>query len=234
MSLLTIIQGACDRLNLVRPSAVVSNTTDENVRKLFGLAQQEGKELAGRGTWQRLTSEKTFITIAAETQTTAVPTDFDWYIPDTMFNRTRSRPFGEPLSPDDWQLAKATVVAYLNPSFRFRGNAILIMPAPSAGDTCAYEYISKNWCQSNASVGQSSWAADTDTALLDEELHIQGLCWRWKSALKLDYAEEFATYERNVNQATDRDGARPRISTSSSRSFKAPWARQNGDYTVTP
>lgn len=234
MSLLTIIQGACDRLNLVRPTTVVSNTTDENVRKLYGLAQQEGKELAGRAAWQALTAEKTFTTIAAETQTSAVPTDFDWYIPETMFNRTRGREFGDPLSPSDWQLAKATVSTFFNPSWRLRGNSILIMPAPSAGDTCAYEYITKNWCQSNAAVGQAAWAADTDTAILNEEWIIQGLCWRWKSALKLDYAEEFATYERNINQAMDRDGARPRISTSPSGGRNAPWRLQQGDYTVTP
>src|ERR1043166_849797 len=109
MSLLAIIQGACDRLNLVRPSTVVSNTTDENVRKLYGLAQQEGKAMARHATWQALTTEKTFTTVAAEEQTSAVPTDFDWYIPDTMFNRTLGRPFGEPLSAAEWQLAKASV-----------------------------------------------------------------------------------------------------------------------------
>ena len=36
---------------------------------------------------------------------------------------------------------------------------ILINPAPSAGHTFAYEYMSKNWCESSGGTDQAAWAA---------------------------------------------------------------------------
>ena len=216
MSLLTIIQGAVDRIgSMTRPTTVVTNT-DPTIRQLLSLAQQEGKELARIGDWQALKSEKTFITVALESQATAspvaIPTDFDWYLADTMYNRTSRRKVNGPLSGIEWQQMKATLVTLVNPAFRFRGNAIFISPTPTAGETVAYEYMTKNWCQSSLAVAQSAWAADTDTAVLDEEFHILGLHWRWKKAKGLDYAEEFSTYQMQTEQALMRDGGRPRIS----------------------
>jgi hypothetical protein len=212
MTILSIVNNAQDRLGLPRASAVMVSS-DETVVQLRGLAQQEGRELAREGAWQALTSEKTFTTVAAAAQTSSVPTDFDWYIPDTMFNRTRTRRVEGPVTAAIWQDIQASLVTYVNPAFRIRGSTILITPTPSAGDTVAYEYVTKNWCQSVASVAQALWTVDTDTALVDEELHTLGIVWRFKKAKGFDYAEEFTTYQVQVKQALNRDGARPRIST---------------------
>lgn len=228
MSLLTIVRACCDRLSLNRPSVVVA-ANDVTHLQLLGLAQEEGKQLAREGTWRALTSEHTFTTVALAAQTSSLPTDFDWYRPDTMFNRTTRRRVAGPLSAEQWQLAQASLVTYVNPAFRMRGTSILISPTPTAGQTVAYEYITKNWCQSNASVGQAAWAADDDTALLDEELHILGIVWRWKKAKGLDYAEEFTTYQYQVAQALIRDGGRPRISQDVGSIDRVPNSPQNPD-----
>lgn len=231
MSLLSIIQAVCDRCSLVRPT-VVTTATDITHLQLLGLAQQEGRELARVGTWRALTSEHTFTTVAAAAQTSSVPSDFDWYIPDSMFNRTSRRRVAGPLSPEEWQQTQATLVTYVNPAFRMRGSsssAILMSPTPTAGHTVAYEYITKNWCQSNASAPLSAWAADTDTAILDEELHTLGIVWRWKKAKGFDYAEEFTTYQYQVAQALMRDGGRPRISTDGAAMSRAPNSPQVPD-----
>lgn len=225
MSLLTIIQDVCDRLSLQRPSAVISST-DQVVRTLLGLAQQEGKEMARRATWQALTTEKTFTSVAAELQPSTIPTDFDYYLPDTFFNRTSRRKVEGPLTAEEWQRTKATLVVRVNPCFRLQGGNLYITPVPSAGDTFAYEYLSKNWCQSNASVGQSAWAADSDTALIDEELHKLGIIWRFKKSKGFDYGEDFASYERSLTQAMVRDGAKPRIYTDGMGRERVPNAPQ--------
>ena len=212
MSLLTIIQRACDRLTIPRPTAVVAST-DQATLNLLGLAQEEGKELSARAAWQAITTEKTFTTVAAALQTSAVPADFDWYIPETMFNRTSRRQVYGPLSQHEWQQIQASLTTLVNPAFRFRGNNILISPTPTAGQTVAYEYVSKNWCESSGGTDQPSWAADTDVGLLDEELMVLGVIWRFRKSKGLDYAEEFRTYENRVNLAMTRDGAKPRIDT---------------------
>jgi hypothetical protein len=230
MSLITIIQNAADRLSLPRPSAVVLSS-DQTVAQLLGLAQQEGKELARAGAWQALVAEQTFLTVAQEAQGNAIPADFDWIVPDTAFNRTARRRLAGPLTAPDWQSSKATVTL-VDPAFRLRGNAMLLTPAPGPGETIAYEYVSRNWCRSGGGAPQAAWGADHDTALIDEELHTLGIVWRFKKSKGFDYAEDFATYQIQVKQALNRDGARPRISTGPASGARMPMAPQVPDTLV--
>lgn len=210
MTLLTVIQNSCDRLGITRPTVAYAST-DQQILQLVGLAQQEGKELSKRHPWQALTKEKTFTTTAAETQTSAIPSDFDRFVDETMYNRSQTRGIAGPLSPQEWQFNKSVVASTIIQAFRQRGNSILITPTPTAGETVAYEYISANWCQSNAAVERSAWAADADTGIVSEELMTLGVIWRWQKAKGLDYAESFRTYEIQLAQISNRDGGKARL-----------------------
>lgn len=207
MTLLTLINNAQDTLTLPRSTVVVSST-DQAVRTLLALANQEGRELMRRYNWQALVTENTFTSLAQASQTGAIPTAFDRFINNSMFNRTRKRRVTGPLGPEEWQAQQALTASLLTDAFRIRGSAILITPTPPAGDTYAYEYVSKNWCQTSGGTGQAAWEADTDTGVLDENLMLLGLIWRWRKARGFDYAEEFNTYEKEVMQAAMRDGAK--------------------------
>lgn len=221
MSLLTIVQNACDRLGFVRPSSVVNNS-DQNARVLLGLANEEGRQLARRYPWQAITREHSFGTVADQEDYT-LPTDFDRIINDTFFNRTQRERVGGPISAEDWQHTQASMVNYVNPAFRFRGNEILITPTPEGVETFAYEYISKNWCSSaDGNTLQDAWNEDADLGLLDEELMTLGVVWRFLASRGMDYAEAMQKYEVEVYQALLRDGARPRITTSVSMMDRVP------------
>jgi hypothetical protein len=78
---------------------------------------------------------------------------------------------------------------------------------PVAGDTIAFEWVSKNWV-TVAAGGTSTWTADADTGLLDEEIMTQGVIWRWKAAKGLEYAEDYNKYERLVADQMGRDGGK--------------------------
>lgn len=208
MSFLTVVQNACDRIGIQRPSAAYSSS-DQQIIQIVGLAQQEGIDLAKRHTWQALTTEKTFTSIAAETQTGAIPTDFDRIIDGTFFNRSQTRQVQGPLTPEQWQFHKGVVATTIVEAYRIRGSAILLTPTPAAGQTYAYEYVSKNWCESSGGTDQALWAADTDTGILSEELMTLGIIWRWQKAKGLDYAESFRTYELQIAVAASRDGGKP-------------------------
>lgn len=220
MSLLTLIQNTAGRVGITRPTSAYSST-DQQVIQLVALAQQEGKELAKRHSWQKLTSEKTFTSIAAETQTSAIPDDFDRFVDETFFNRTMKRFVDGPLTPQEWQYHKGVVATTIIEAFRVRGNSLMLTPTPAAGSTYAYEYVSKNWCESSDGTDQSAWAADTDVGILDEELMTLGVIWRWQRAKNLDYAESFNTYEMQVAQAITRDGGKPRLNTGRDTSHRA-------------
>jgi len=84
----------------------------------------------------------------------------------------------------------------------------LAFPVPTAGHTIAFEWVTKNWCESSVGTGQSAWAADNDVGRLDEGLMTAGLIWRWKESQGLEYAEDFRKYEILVNDAIARDGVK--------------------------
>lgn len=224
MSLLTIIQDAAGRLGLSQPSSVIGSSVQQT-KNLLAAAQVEGKSLAKRHAWQILTAEQTFTATATETQSSAVPTDFDRFVDETFYNRTQKRPVYGPLSAREWQFAKSVVTAVIIESFRQRGSStdLLMTPTPTAGDSYAYEYISKNWCESSGGTNQSAWAADTDTGILDEELMTRGVMWRFLRGNGLDYGEEFRDYEMMVRQAISRDGGKRTLNTGA-RGSRAPHA----------
>lgn len=213
MSLLTIVQGACARLSLPVPTGVVTSTSDVTAQQMWRLANEEGRELSRRAAWKALLREQTFTTVATAAQTSALASDLDWIVPDTMWNRTSDRKVFGPVSPQDWQRLQAIPVGSIDLAYRIRATSLLMTPTPTAGETVAYEYVTNKWCQTSGGTAQTDWAADTDTALLDEELHTLGLVWRFKRAKGLDYSQEIQNYEVQVRQALLREGTRPRIST---------------------
>jgi hypothetical protein len=99
----------------------------------------------------------------------------------------------------------------VNPTFRIRGDALLMSPNPPAGETVAYEYVSKNFCKAAGGTGQADWALDADLGRLDEGLMALGLVWRFRQVKGLSYAEDLNLYERRVSDAEMRDGVKPRI-----------------------
>ena len=202
------------RLSLPVPSAIVGST-DKQVIQLLALVNQEGRSLARRGPWEMLVEERTFGTIASPGQAGAIPADFDRFVPNSFFNRSTRRPVYGPVTPQQWQWIQAQPVystVYL--AYRRRTGQFLITPTPVAGETIAYEYVSSNWAKSAGGTPLPAFQADTDAAFLDEELITLGAVWRYLRAKGLDYAEEMATYEREVEQALARDGGSSAISMS--------------------
>jgi hypothetical protein len=211
MSFLTLVQNSAKRLGLANPASAYG-ATDNQIVQLVALAQEEGIELARRHPWQVLTKEKTFTGTAAAAQSGAIPSDFDRFVDGTFFNRTQKRDVFGPISPQDWQFTQSVVSQTITESFRRRGDSILITPTPNGTDTYAYEYISTQWCESSGGTDQSSWASDTDTGLISEELMTLGVIWRFLRAKGFDYAEAFRTYELQVAQAFSRDGGKRTLS----------------------
>jgi len=180
MSLLSMVQDAATRIGLAVPSTIITNT-DLKYKELLVLANQEGQELARAVQWQEIITETTFTTLAQAAQTSAIPVDFDRFVDDSMYNRTRRRKIFGPITAQEWQARQAlNLAATVNYWFRVRGSQILITPSPTAGETVAYEYLSNKWCSSSdGSTKRSSWADDTDIGIIPETLMSKGITWRW-------------------------------------------------------
>jgi hypothetical protein len=143
----------------------------------------------------------------------ALPSDFHHPLDNTFWDRSRFWSMRGPLSPQQWQLYKSSVIgrASIQRRFRFRregGNTVLsIDPVPTDnGSALVFEYVSNAWCQSSGGTPQTQWLADTDTGLLDEDLLMLGTRWRVMKRLGFSYADELDEYEREVSKAVARDG----------------------------
>lgn len=210
LTCLQIIQTVCKRIGILAPNAAVT-ATDQQILQLVAICEEEGQDQARRYGWQVLQSEATFTTVAAQQQTTlsAVAPNLNYIVNDTIWNRSLRRPVYGPRSQQDWQESKAMQLNGPFNSFRVIGDAINFYPNPAAGETCAFEYISKNWVSTSTGGTSSMWTNDSDVPLLDDQLIILGTRWRWKQAKGLDYAEDFATYERRITDAMTRDASKP-------------------------
>lgn len=218
LSCLQIIQTACRRIGILSPNAAISST-DAQIIQLLSLSEEEGQEQAKRYTWQALQNEATFTTVAAQVQTTvaAITTGFNYIVNDTIWNRTLRRPVYGPKSQQDWQQAKAMQINGPFNSFRIIADSINFYPSPVAGQSCYFEYISKNWIDTSAASTSSIWTNDADTPKLDDQLMILGTIWRWKAEKGLDYAEDYAKYERMIADAMARDGGKSTLNMSGAK-----------------
>jgi hypothetical protein len=180
---------------------------------LLAIANTDGELLAQEFQWQQLMVQTSFVTTATETQTNAtLPTDFDRFVDETMFNRTTNLPVVGPINPREWQELLANGINVSVPRYRIRGDLILFNPTPVAGQSVYYEYVSKNWCETSGGTGQSAWAADNDVAVLPDNLLVLGLVWRWRQAKGLDYTQDYETWNTQANRIAARQGAKRKLS----------------------
>ena len=211
MSLLTIVQNFCRRTKLPVPSTVMGST-DTQVLQILALLEEEGNDLAARGSWQELTFETSVTTTANESQgtmDTLCPNGFRYIKNQTIWSRTRRLPVCGPLDAQEWQMLKALFVNGPYYRFRIRGNELLVNPTPPADESWYWEYVSQNWILgADLTSYRQYFSLDTDTVILPETLVLMGLRWRWKKEKGLDYAEDMRTYEMQIKDAMGRDGGK--------------------------
>jgi hypothetical protein len=196
---------------LPNPNIVISNP-DPDYLQIYQLLEEECDELSSEYPWQYLVNEATWSSLNLEDQgdiNTLATNGFRYMIKDGFWDRTQRLPIIGPLSEQDWQSIKAIIVTGPRFQWRFRGNHLLINPAPPAGHTLAFEYCSKNWVNVTGAGAtfQDFFSNDTDTVLLPDKLVLMGLRWRWKKEKKFAYAEDQESYELMKADSKTRDKA---------------------------
>ena len=216
MSLLSIVQDACRHpsLTLPVPVSVVGND-QSSAPALLMAAKEELDSLATRHNWQRLAAGHTFLATASVVQlpASAISSNFDRMVNDTLFNVTQKKQIVGPISPEDWVRNFAMSTMPVNPVYRISNNTILIQPAPTSGDSIFYEYITHLKARSNVGASQTNWQADSDTCVFREDIVTLGVVWRYRRGKGYPYNADQEEYERRVSDAISRDGARTRITT---------------------
>lgn len=211
LTLLQLTQAACGEMGLPSPISVVDSNNLIAVQ-LLALANREAKECIrranGAGGWQAMRREIVFPMVPGQ-QAYALPADFDYLIPGTMWDRGYRWQVIGPLSPQEWQVLKSGL-SPTGPRRRFRimQAKLYFDPVPLDTNTLVYEYYSTSFGLALDGVTvKSLFTLDTDTYALPDDLLVQGMIWRWRRAKGLAYDQEFQTYEDAVQRELARDSS---------------------------
>ncbi len=213
-TLLTLINDVIDELALPSVTSVIG-TTDDQVRQLLALANQEGRSTSqlffgAKGGWQALRQLCT-ITLINGTSSYALPTDFRAPITSTFWDVAHKWQLLAYLSPQEWDVL-VYGISPTGPRMRCRiyNNLLNINPTPGAGDagnTLVTEYYSNNWAMDADGVTpRAKWTADNNTYRLDDDTMRLGIKWRFLRAKGLDYTEEKDQWFAQLMQAMANDG----------------------------
>lgn len=217
MSLLSITQTIAAKVLGTTPTSITAavGSADSNIQQIVQFVNEEGRQLGARAAWQALSKEATFATLAQENQgsiLTIAGADFLFVVNETFWDRSTRRPVFGPKTAAEWQQLKAQLMQGPWYQYTIRGNSILFIPVPAAGDNCYFEWVSKYWCtDSTGATGRVAMTDDTDIALLDEDIIALGGLWRFKQDKGLPWQEDADKYERAVADAIARDGVKARI-----------------------
>lgn len=178
MTLLSICQDAADEVQIPRPAALAGSSAPD-AQRFVRYANKVANALMKRHPWQVLRKEQAFTGVAGSEQTNILPDDFDRFIPETFWNRSASKLAVGPIDPVRWNGLKSGTYSGSQQLFIYRGSAVYFVPDLSGGESLAFEYVSNQWARSSADAAQTSFLADTDTSLIDEELITLGVIYEW-------------------------------------------------------
>lgn len=204
MTLLSICQAVADEVGILRPATIIGNT-DPDAQKLLRFANKTGNRLMKAYPWQVLRKERTFTALSGSTQTGILPDDFDRFVPETFWNRSGSELITGPITSVEWQGYQTFGYSKAERVYILRSGHVSVLQVMSGGETLAFEYISKNWCQSAAASPQSEFAADTDTTIVNEELLTYGLMFSFLDADGQPSGRAGAEFQEYFNTLTEND-----------------------------
>lgn len=205
LNVIQIAQQAYNEIGLPSPTQVVGGNNADGPQ-ILALLNREGNELARSEMPFPVLRGEQVITLVPGQQAYAFPSDILYYRPSTGWDRSTHWAMAGPLSDREWQaLRSGIVVASPRQRFRLYGGQLQFDPVPTSADTIAFEYVSKNWCQSASGTAQSSLLADTDLPLISDDLFVLGLKWRTLAARGFNYAEEKAAYAEARDRLVARD-----------------------------
>jgi hypothetical protein len=231
MTLLTIIQDATVRCGFqLSPTSAIGNASTDalNIQQMIAFAQDTGRDAMERVNWTR---NDIAASITGDGTTTLFTLPADWL----RLNPGDKSPHGAlvsskyPLTPlfgpvnaEDLNLLKALPASTIRPVWRVIGGSLELWPALSAGEIVTFNYFSANWIMAADGVTRrKKWLVDSDVSLIDEDLIMKGVIWRWQQSKGLDYAETFRAYEMALDRVAAQQMTERTISTSSAMPINA-------------
>ncbi len=147
---------------------------------------------------QQATASGTVSLTFSQTQY-SMPADFDRQIDRTHWDKTQHWQMIGPETAQQWEWLVSGYIS-TGPIVRYRifGNSFQIWPPQGTQHYLGFEYISKAWALSAASVAKNAFTVDTDTCIFPDRLMVLGLKHKYFQVKGLgdvflnDYEAEFS------------------------------------------
>lgn len=209
MNALNLVKTFCRRTNLPVPAACFGSSDDHAIQ-IVNLLNEVLDYLVEKKSFQFVTKEATHTTLAQEDQGnihTIASSGFMFVKGNYLFNRSTGEMLVGPKSSSDWQASKAGIMSISSSSYRIRGNKLLISPAPSAGQTIAFEYVSNYLVtDSTGATERQYFEYDSDISPVPDKILLSGLRWIWRREKGLRYQEFQRDFEIAVANLAGNDG----------------------------
>ena len=188
MSLITI----CNRLAAnvgIETTSQVMTSSDRTWLEAVAMSNAVGEEITRRADFGALFKTAT-LTGDGTNKVFDLGPDFSRII--SGIGVTSGTATVRPLTHAEW--ASLTPVEGGPRYFLLEGAKLRLWPYLATGEAVTVRYQSKNWCSN----GTAACVADTDTALVNEDLMTKGLIARWRRQKGMPYADYAAEYESDL------------------------------------
>ena len=214
MNILQLVQEFCGRQGLPIPTLAIGSQ-DDQLEQIARLANEVGEDLVTKRAWTPLIRECVFTSVAGEDQgklTDLTSPLFYRILNETIFDRTRRLRLFGPKSPQQWQMLKSLPFTGPFYQYRIREGRLMTSPPLPEGHTIAFEWVQRAICyNANDNAYKAYFTKDDDECLLDEQLMIKGLKWKWKFEKGFPYDADLVAYKEALAAIMSADGNAPTI-----------------------
>lgn len=204
-TLKTILDTVCDDALIERDANYATNS-DPQYQRLVRYANKTSRDILSVHNWSALKKRGT-VTVVSGTTLYDLPSDYSHLINDTAQTGSGLRKANVPMNDSIISLSDVrNITTYMG---RLLGNQIELVNMPSG--TFYFMYMSKGSVQRDGTGDLTdTFLTDNDQWLLDDELLIRGILWRWhKAEGHPDAASEMNDFTNYFKVAKARDiGAR--------------------------
>jgi hypothetical protein len=214
MTLLSVVQDVCEVVGVLQPTSIFSNlTNNRTMQEMLALGNEMAQRIAyDTRDWQKLRKVQVCNGDGATTQFD-LPANYQRML--LTANVWRSTSAMQPMrfipDLDEWLQRRAHNWVDAWGEWTIQGGQMWIWPAMGAGVTATFAYLDKNCVALTSSGTGNTFAADTDTFLLDERVFKLGMIWQWKANKGSPYQEDLGTYGDALASVAGRDSPAPII-----------------------
>lgn len=142
-----------------------------------------------------------------------LPSDWDRQVDRTHYDKSKRWEMLGPETAQQWQFLKSSYIS-TGPRMRYRilGGYFQIWPAVTTNEYLGFEYMSNAWVNSATGTPQTSYLADTDTAIFPDRLMVTALKKKYFEIKGFDATAFTRDYLQQLTWAKSNDSGSPTLS----------------------